>query len=111
MCEVLYKFIDFKELWILFLFSVASHPISKYALYDKLVESGLGTEWMSNPIKARDAFRRATNDIQGRQKTEKEGVYKNLFVREIENTVLTTRRNIIIETVDRNKNKVNYESR
>src|SRR5699024_5336634 len=96
------------KLGYLFWFSIGSTLINRDDLYDKLVKSGLGSDWMPNDIKYTDAFRRATSEVQGKRKSKYGESYFNLLVREVQFNQTTVQRNIVLETINRKKRELNY---
>jgi hypothetical protein len=90
--------------------SIQNHHITRDQLKQKLVESGLGEGWLPNEIRPADAFRRATKEVECRKKeTSKPGVFKNYLVREVYYDKKMVQRNIVIETVDQNGRRLDYE--
>jgi len=65
---------------------------------------------LPNEIRATDAFRRATKDIEmKRVETAQAGVYKNFIVRNVCNTDQIIQRNIVEETVDSKGQTLSYK--
>lgn len=95
----------------LFWFSIGTKLINKNDLLELLVQSGIGEEWMPNAIRVSDAFRRATREVQRRRPTSQAGVHQNLLVREVASNNELIQRNIVLETVDQNDKKLNYETK
>src|SRR5690606_955621 len=86
------------------------HHITRDQLKQKLLDSGLGEGWLPNEIRPADAFRRATKEIESRkQKTTTSGVYKNYLVREVYSDKKMIQRNIVVETVDQNGRRLDYD--
>src|SRR5699024_10647073 len=79
-------------------------------LEQKLINSGVGKEWMPNPIRPVDAFRRATRETQTKKPTATAGVYQNFLMREIYSDNEIVQRNIVVETVDQKDKKLGYET-
>lgn len=95
----------------LFWFSIGTRLINKDDLKNLLVQSGLGKEWMPNAIRISDAFRRATREVQRRRPTSEAGIHQNLLIREVASSNELIQRNIVLETVDQNDKKLNYETK
>lgn len=92
----------------LFWFSVGKQMNEEGKLRNKLISSGLGEEWMPNRIRAVDAFRRATREIQTKIPTSNPKIFQNVLVREVVSEKEYVQRNIVIETVDQNNKKLDY---
>lgn len=94
----------------LFWFSVGKQLIKVNDLENRLNNSGLPSDWMPNPIRVVDAFRRATKESETKRATDKSGVFKNYLIREVFSDDDFIQRNIVIETVDQSGKRLNYES-
>lgn len=94
----------------LFWYSVGKQLIKVDELELKLTQSGLPIDWMPNPIRAVDAFRRATKESETKKATGTAGVFKNYLVREVFSDKDMVQRNIVIETVDQSGKRLDYES-
>lgn len=95
----------------LFWFSIGTKLINSDDLEELLVQSGIGNAWMPNKIRIADAFRRATREVQRRRPTSKAGIYQNLLIREVASDNEMIQRNIVLETVDQNDKKLDYETK
>jgi len=94
----------------LFWFSIGQQMNKVDELEQKLINSGVGKEWMPNPIRPVDAFRRATRETQTKKPTATAGVYQNFLMREIYSDNEIVQRNIVVETVDQKDKKLGYET-
>jgi len=105
------KNIDEKDiLGHLMWYSVGKQLIDAKELQDKLIQSGLEESWMPNKIRSVDAFRRATKEVETRKLTDKANVYENYIIREVFAEHDTVQRNIVVETVDQNGKRLDYNS-
>lgn len=94
----------------LFWFSVGKQMNKVNDLKNKLISSGLGEEWMPNRIRAVDAFRRATREMQTKRPTSNPKIFENILVREVYSDNEYIQRNIVVETVDQSNKKLGYET-
>lgn len=94
----------------LFWYTVGKQLIKVDDLETKLTNSGLPKEWMPNPIRVVDAFRRASKESETRKATDEAGVYRNYLVREVFSDKESIQRNIVIETVNQSGKRLAYES-
>lgn len=94
----------------LFWFSIGKQIIPVNELERKLIDSGVGKEWMPNRIRSVDAFRRATREIQTKRPTQNPKVFKNYLVREVFSDNDYIQRNLVVETVDQTNKKLGYEA-
>ncbi len=90
-------------------YSVSQMLIERDELQKKLISSGLEEKWMPNPIRVHDAFRRATKEIQGRKRIGKD-LFQNYLTREVYSDSDTVQRNIVMETVDQQGKRLDYNS-
>lgn len=88
--------------------SMGEMLITTDELRTKLVQSGLGDNWMPKPIRLPDAFRRATADKFKRQ--IQEHVMENYHFREVVSDNQMVQRNLICETVNKKDRKLTYQS-
>lgn len=94
----------------LFWYSVGEDNYDRTELRKSLLENGFEESDLPNEIRASDAFRRATKDIETKRvETEKEGVYKNYIVRNVASNGDFIQRNIVEETVDSKGQKLSYK--
>lgn len=91
-------------------YSVGEHLVTRDELKAKLVASGLGEGWLPNEIRVADAFRRATREVQRRQKSSIPNVFLNFLVREVFSDKDQVQRNVVIETVDQQGKRLDYNS-
>src|SRR5699024_3618055 len=95
----------------IFWFSIGKQMVETEDLHQKLVDSGLGEDWMPNAIRPADAFRRATSEIQKKKRpTDESGVFENLLLREVYSDKDIVQRNIVIERVDQKDKKLGYQT-
>lgn len=94
----------------LFWFEIGNQMNNIEDLKQKLINSGLGEEWMPNPIRSFDAFRRATKEIQTKKPTANPKVFENYLVREVYSDPQIVQRNVVIETVDQGDKKLGYNT-
>lgn len=96
----------------IFWFSVSGKiMIESKELEEMLTDSGVGKEWMPNPIRPADAFRRATREVQKlKRPTSTAGVFENFLLREVYSDDDIVQRNIVIERVDQKDKKLGYET-
>ncbi|MEN1970632.1 DUF6744 family protein [Lentibacillus sp. N15] len=94
----------------LFWFSIGKQMNKVDDLKLKLINSGLGEEWMPNRIRSVDAFRRATKEVQTKKPTTNAKVFKNFLIREVYSDNKFVQRNIVVETVDQNDKKLGYDT-
>lgn len=94
----------------LFWYSIGKQLIKREDLRDLLLDCGIDEGFMPKKIRAVDAFRRATQEAKCKKPTQVPGVYKNYFVRDIYSDRDMIQRNIVVETVDQNGKKLDYDS-
>lgn len=91
-------------------YSVGKQLVNATELHTKLVQSGLEESWMPNQIRSVDAFRRATKEVETRKLTDVANIYENYIIREVFADSDTVQRNIVVETVDQNGKRLDYNS-
>lgn len=91
-------------------FSVGKQLIKSGELRQRLLNSGLEEEWLPNPIRVTDAFRRATKEIEQRKETSQPNIFKNILVREVFSDKQAVQRNLVVETVDQSGKRLSYDS-
>lgn len=94
----------------LFWFSIGQQMNNVADLKQKLINAGLSESWMPNRIRAVDAFRRATREIQTKKPTANPKIFENYLVREVYSDQEMIQRNIVVETVDQNDKKLGYQT-
>src|SRR5690625_297609 len=92
-------------------YSVGKQLIKTNELKQRLLNSGLEAEWLPNPIRATDAFRRATKEVEQRKATSRPNVFENILVREVFSDKQAVQRNLVVETVDQNGKRLSYNSK
>lgn len=92
-------------------YSVSEHLIDQDELKQKLEDAGLGEEWMPKEIRQADAFRRATQEVKARKKTDQKGVFLNYLIREVYSDKKMIQRNIVCETVDQKGKRLHYDGK
>ena len=90
-------------------YSIGKGLITPKALREKLVNSGVGESWMPNPIRAVDAYRRATK-FKKRVPSDIPNQYINYMVREVYADKELAIRHLVAETVDQDGKRLNYNS-
>lgn len=95
----------------LFWFSIGKQMNKMDDLKQKLIDSGVGEAWLPNPIRAVDAFRKATTEIQTRKPTADPKIYKNVLIREVFSNKDMIQRNIVVETVNQNDRTLGYDTK
>lgn len=90
-------------------YSVGQMLIERDDLRNKLVSSSLDVKFLPHPIKIHDAFRRATKEIQSRQQVGKDK-FQNYLTREVYSDKKIVQRNIVMETVDQQGKRLDYNS-
>lgn len=90
-------------------FSVGAQLIDRNMLQKKLQEAGVPDSFMPNAIRPFDAFKRATRESETKRHLEGNKT-QNFIVREVCVTDDIIQRNIVIETVDQNGKRLDYES-
>ncbi|MEQ2529056.1 DUF6744 family protein [Bacillaceae bacterium CLA-AA-H227] len=91
-------------------YSVGEDNYDRNELRKALLQNGFEESDLPNEIRATDAFRRATKDIETKRvETNKEGVYKNYIVRNVCTNEQFIQRNIVEETVDSKGQKLSYQ--
>lgn len=88
-------------------YSVSKILITPSELEKKLVDSGVGKEWMPNSIRIVDAFRRATK-LKKRVKSDTPNEFFNYMVREVYSDKEVAIRHLVIETVDQDGKRLDY---
>lgn len=95
----------------LFWYSIGSQLIQKDLLESYFNQTGVEKEFMPNPIRMVDAFKRATVEIAKKNvPTDQPKVFRNYIIREIYTDKDAIQRNIVIETVDQEGKKLAYDS-
>lgn len=89
-------------------YSVGQQLIESDELQKKLNNAGFGNEWMPKEIRQADAFRRATQEIKTKKKTDQRGVHLNYLIREVYSDRTMIQRNIVCETVDQQGKRLDY---
>src|SRR5699024_4012933 len=92
-------------------YSVGKQLIKTNELKQRLLNSGLEAEWLPNPIRAPDAFRRATKEVEQRKANSRPNVFENILVREVFSDKQAVQRNLVVETVDQNGKRLSYNSK
>ncbi|KOP81361.1 DUF6744 family protein [Cytobacillus solani] len=91
-------------------YSVGEDNYDRNELRKALLQNGFEESDLPNEIRATDAFRRATKDIETKKvEAKKEGVYKNYIVRNVCTNAQFIQRNIVEETVDSKGQKLSYK--
>jgi len=97
----------------LFWYSLSDGLYNREDLRKKLVNNFLKENFLPNPIRKRDAFRRATKAIE-RKRVENEEVhseqYENFIVRNVKSKGDLLQRNIVRESVDQKGQRLQYVS-
>lgn len=104
---------DSQQQWIighLCWYGIGEHLINRDELRQKLLNSGLEEGWMPAEIRVPDAFRRATREIQRRQKTNSLNIFLNFLVRDVFSDKDHVQRNIVIEKADKQGKRLDYNS-
>lgn len=91
-------------------FSVGKQLVKSSDLLNTLQQAGLEESWMPNPIRSTDAFRRATKEIETKKATGQANVFENYLIREVFADRDQIQRNIVVETVDQNGKRLDYDS-
>lgn len=97
----------------LFWYSIGNQLISREDLKRKFDDANMDHKWLPNPIRISDAFRRATGEIQKRQKrvpTNDPTTFLNFLIREVYYDHKRVQRNIVIEKVDKKGKSLEYNS-
>ncbi|MEC1158720.1 DUF6744 family protein [Cytobacillus horneckiae] len=93
----------------LFWYSIGNHLISREELETKFDDVGLDHNWLPNPIRISDAFRRATKEIQKRNMpTNDPKTFFNFLTREVYSDKNMIQRNIVVEKVDQSGKRLEY---
>ncbi|MCB5936620.1 hypothetical protein LI012_14635 [Caldibacillus thermoamylovorans] len=98
------------QLGYIFWYSVTGEvEITRQELREKFEEIGIDDVWLPNEIRPSDAFRRATKEIQRRKTpTSDPNKFLNFLVREVFSDNNSIQRNIVIEVVDQNGKRLQY---
>ncbi|MCQ6275921.1 hypothetical protein JMM81_13295 [Bacillus sp. V3B] len=97
----------------LFWYSIGNQLISREDLKRKFDDANMDHKWLPNPIRISDAFRRATGEIQKKQKrvpTNDPTTFLNFLIREVYYDHKRVQRNIVIEKVDKKGKSLEYNS-
>ena len=97
----------------LFWYSIGNQLITRGDLKQKFDEANMDHKWLPNPIRISDAFRRATGEIQKKQKrvpTDDPTILLNFLIREVYYDHKKVQRNIVIEKVDKKGKSLEYNS-
>ena len=97
----------------LYWYSISNQLISREDLQQKFDEANMDHKWLPNPIRISDAFRRATGEIQKKQKrvpTSDPTTFLNFLIREVYYDHKKVQRNIVIEKVDKKGKSLEYNS-
>lgn len=89
-------------------FSVGKQLVKSDDLENLLDNTGIDKAFLPNPIRCADAFRRATKEVE-QKKQDSLNVFKNYLVREVFSDPATVQRNIVVETVDQNGKRLDYD--
>jgi hypothetical protein len=97
----------------LFWYSIGNQLITREDLKQKFDDANMDHKWLPNPIRISDAFRRATGEIQKKQKrvpTNDPTTFLNFLIREVYYDHKRVQRNIVIEKVDKKGKSLEYNS-
>jgi hypothetical protein len=97
----------------LFWYSISNQLITREDLKQKFDEANMDHQWLPNPIRISDAFRRATGEIQKKQKkvpTNDPTTFLNFLIREVYYDDKRVQRNIVIEKVNKKGKSLEYNS-
>ncbi|MGE7920697.1 DUF6744 family protein [Viridibacillus sp. NPDC093762] len=94
----------------LFWYSVGKQLINRKELEELVIDCGIDVAFMPKEIRSVDAFRRATKEAECKKATNVAGVYKNYIIREVYSDKDMIQRNIVVETVDQNGKRLDYDS-
>ncbi|MFD2658543.1 DUF6744 family protein [Gracilibacillus thailandensis] len=101
-----------EQLGYIFWYSVTSNvEVTRIELEQQFQTIGIDENWLPNPIRSSDAFRRATKEVQRKKvPTSDPNMFQNFLVREVYSDNKLIQRNIVIETVDHNGKRLDYDS-
>lgn len=95
----------------LFWYSIQSVDIDRQVLEAKMAQHEIDLVFLPNPIRASDAFRRATYELQAKKvATGNPQCYLNYLIREVTSDSKQIQRNIVVEKVDKQGKALNYET-
>ncbi|MBA2176873.1 hypothetical protein H0266_18495 [Halobacillus locisalis] len=99
-------------LGFIFWYSVSSNiEVTREDLGDLFKNIGIDENWLPNEIRPSDAFRRATSEIQRKRvPTSDPNINRNYLSREVYSDTQMVQRNIVIENVDKQGKRLDYES-
>jgi len=92
-------------------YSVGDALYDREILRKKLLAAGIDESYLPKEIRPSDAYRRATKAIETKRYRENESskVYKNYIIRDVVTTGEKLQRNIVVETVNQEGERLDYE--
>lgn len=92
-------------------YSIGEDEYYRDILRQKLLACGIEESYLPNPIRATDAFRRATKVIETKRQADVNSpeTYKNYIVRDVVSKGDKLQRNIVVETVNQSGERLDYE--
>jgi hypothetical protein len=92
--------------------SVGDDLYNRENLRKELLRNGIEEAYLPNPIRSSDAFRRATKAIETKRQREEETAleYRNYIIRDVVSNGNKLQRNIVIETVNQQGERLDYNS-
>ncbi len=93
-------------------YSIGDDLYNRESLRKELLRNGIEEEYLPNPIRPTDAFRRATKAIETKRFREEEAAkeYKNYIIRDVVSNGSKLQRNIVVETVNQAGERLDYNS-
>lgn len=93
-------------------YSVGDDLYNREMLRKSLLVNGIEESYLPNPIRSSDAFRRSTKAVETKRHKEEETAteYKNFIIRDVVSKGDKLQRNIVVETVNQEGERLDYNS-
>lgn len=100
------------DIGFLILYSIGDDLYYREDLRKLLIANRIEEKYLPKPIRSSDAFRRATKAVETKRHRENETaeVYKNFIVRDVRSKGDILQRNIVIETVNQQGERLEYNT-
>jgi len=93
----------------IFWFSIGDMLMHEEDVKTKLQDAGISLDYMPNPIRVSDAFRRATTEVRRKRDTEYKDLKERLLIVEIASSPEMIIRQVVIESIDRVNKDLSYQ--
>lgn len=89
-------------------YTVAETWIDREKLKNLLAKAGLGEEWLPREIRAVDAFRKATKQVEKKREVVGDGIFCRYMMREVHCDLHSVTRHLVKEIVDSKGKRLDY---